>query len=232
MAPATRARQRSRQPGHGDRTGRLSCGGPGPAGVTAGIAALSVDRSSSRDLRSAVSLQLRVRSPVIENEPATETPRRSAQLARPSGGPFARLRPAAGREPGPALSGRRHRAPERGVGQGLHGPGGGRAVRPVAPQLLPVLRREARAPPRPVRGVGPLHGRHPPQEVEEATRSSACTASSWSTTGCAGPRSDPALARCRTERGHAGAAVSLSSQRALRAGLQRPRHQLSRCCPQ
>ena len=40
------------------------------------------------------------------------------------------------------------------LGQGVHRPGGGRALGPVAAQLLPVLRRQARAAARPVRGVG------------------------------------------------------------------------------
>ena len=47
------------------------------------------------------------------------------------------------------------------LGQGVHRPGGRRAVRPVAAQLLPVLRREVRAAAGPLRGVGPLHGRAP-----------------------------------------------------------------------
>ena len=45
--------------------------------------------------------------------------------------------------------------------QGLHCPGRGRALRPVAAQLLPVLRGQARAAAGAVRRVGPLHGRAP-----------------------------------------------------------------------
>ena len=47
------------------------------------------------------------------------------------------------------------------TGQGLHRPGRGRALRAVAAQLLPVLRRQARAAAGAVRGVGPLDGRAP-----------------------------------------------------------------------
>jgi hypothetical protein len=58
---------------------------------------------------------------------------------------------------------RRHRADVELLREGLHGPGGGRAVGSVAAQFLPVLRGEVRAAPRAVRGVGALDCRAPPR---------------------------------------------------------------------
>ena len=59
---------------------------------------------------------------------------------------------------------------------------------PVAAQLLPVLRGQARAPAGAVRGVGALDGRAPAarRSTRSTTRSSGCTASPSSTTWCAG----------------------------------------------
>jgi hypothetical protein len=59
---------------------------------------------------------------------------------------------------------------------GLHGPGGGRALRPVPTQLLPVLRRKARAAPGPVRGVRSLDHRAPPIRRSPGGRSARAPA--------------------------------------------------------
>ena len=141
-------------------------------------------------------------------DPATETAggiRRSAGASTPWP---ARSVPARTRaeERGPALPRRGHRADEGGrLGQGLHGPGGRRALGSVVAQLLPVLRRASTSccsrcsRSRCARRRSACASR----STRRTIRSSASTSSSSSTTGAAVP---PAGARPRrrapTDPGH------------------------------
>ena len=79
---------------------------------------------------------------------------------RARGGARARPATVARREPRAALPRRGARADARQLGR-VHRAGGGRALRAVAAHLLPVLRGQARAPARVVRGVGPRRGHAP-----------------------------------------------------------------------
>ena len=108
-------------------------------------------------------------------------------LARAGGGAVARPRPGPRRGARAALPRRCARADELVEGQGVHGPGGRGALGPVAAQLLPVLRRQVRAAPRSLRGVGPIDGPAPRRArgARSPTRSSASRCSRSSTTACA-----------------------------------------------
>ena len=94
--------------------------------------------------------------------------RRSGASPGSGRGPVARLGPDAEREPGAALPRCRVRAiGERRVRPGLHRAGRRGAFGPVPAELLPVLRRQARTPPRALRRGDPLDGGRGRQEVEE-----------------------------------------------------------------
>ena len=144
---------------------RLSGDGPLGPGIFASIPVGLADRTSfSRSAPGPPSRDPPYTPIIGYHFPSDKTPisRRSAgarqpELARAGGGAVAGLGPTPGRDPGAALPRRRPRAVQLGLGQGLHRPGGRGPLGAVAPQLLPVLRGEARAAAGPVRGVGPHH---------------------------------------------------------------------------
>ena len=87
--------------------------------------------------------------------------RERAGLAPAGGLAEPERRPLARRAARPAIPRRRVRADRREGHDRVHDPRGHRPVEAVAARLLPVLRRQGRAAPRPVRGDGPRVDRRP-----------------------------------------------------------------------